>query len=88
MKISKVHITSDFKKSYNHLPRNVQTLADKKDVWFKENPYDLRLRTHKLKGELEGYWAYSVDYHHRIIFKFLDNNEAIYYDIGTHEIYR
>ena len=88
MKLSKIHISLDFKKSYGRLPHNIQTLADKKDIWFRENPFDQRLKTHKLKGELLDFWAYSVNYQYRILFRFLDNNEVIYYDIGTHEVYR
>ncbi|MCB4790804.1 MAG: carboxypeptidase regulatory-like domain-containing protein [Elusimicrobia bacterium] len=49
MKLSKVYIASDFKKSYNLLPSNVQTLVDKRDLWFKENPHDARLKTHYMK---------------------------------------
>jgi len=88
MKIAKIHITSDFNKSYNRLPANIQSLADKKSDWFIENPHDPRLKTHSLKGELIGFWAYSINYQYRILFKFMENNEALYIDIGTHEIYR
>jgi len=88
MKVAKIHITSDFKKSYNRLPANIQLLADKKNDWFIENPQDPRLKTHNLKGELVGFWAYSINYHYRIMFKFMGNNEVLYIDIGTHEIYR
>jgi len=49
---------------------------------------DPRLRTHKLKGELAGAWAYSVNHSYRVLFRFLTADEGLYYDIGTHEIYR
>ncbi len=86
--IRTVRVTSDFKKAFRKLPANLQALADRKDHWFRNDAFDPRLRTHRLKGSLEGYWSYSVNYQFRVLFRFLAQDEAIYYDIGTHEIYR
>jgi len=86
--IFKVHITSEFEKSYRKLPLRVKKLAEKKDKWFRQDAFDSRLHTHKLKGELEGYWSYYANYQYRILFRFIDDNEVIYYDIGTHDVYR
>jgi addiction module RelE/StbE family toxin len=47
-----------------------------------------RLKTHKLKGELEGSWACSAGYDLRIVFKFVEyeGSEAILLlTLGTHE---
>jgi mRNA interferase YafQ len=46
----------------------LQTLA--------ENPLHPSLRSHKLRGELEGIWACSVDYNNRILYKFVLNEET------------
>ncbi|OHB46011.1 MAG: hypothetical protein A2094_05650 [Planctomycetes bacterium GWE2_41_14] len=86
--ISKVHVTSEFEKSFHKLPAHIQYLAEKKDKWFRQDTFDHRLHTHKLKGELEGYWSYSINQKYRILFRFLKNNEVLYYDIGTHDIYK
>lgn len=86
--VSIVHSTSDFEKSFRRLPLNIRKLAEKKDKLFRENAFDSRLSTHKLKGGLEGYCSYSVNRQYRILFRFLNKNEVIYYDIGTHGIYR
>ena len=86
--IIKVHSTSEFEKSFRHLPVEIQGLAVKKDLLFRQDAFALRLRTHKLRGELEGYWAYSVNGHYRVLFRFLNENEVVYYDIGTHDIYQ
>ena len=86
--VTKIHITSEFNKSFKKLPVNIQDLADKKDQWFRQNAFDPRLDTHKLKGELREYWAYSINRKYRILFSFINSNEAIYYDIGTHDIYK
>lgn len=86
--ILKVHITSDFEKSFRKLPLHIQNLAIRKDGWFRLDASDKRLHTHKLKGELKGYWSYYVDRKYRVLFRFLGSDEVIYYDIGTHEIYK
>jgi len=86
--INTIHYTSDFKKSYQKLPQKIQRLVDKKDLWFRKNPFDSRLKTHKLKGELKGYWSYSVTRGYRILFRFAGADEVICFDVGTHEIYR
>lgn len=36
-----------------------------------EDPFDPRLRTHKLKGQLGGTWACTVGYDMRLIFEFV-----------------
>ena len=83
-----IRSTSVFEKSFRRLTSNIQALAEEKDKIFRHNAFDPRLHTHKLKGELKGYWAYSVNYQYRVLFSFLNHNEVVYYDIGTHEIYR
>lgn len=86
--IVEVQVTSDFGKSFRKLPRHIQDVAEKKDRWFRADAHDPRLRTHRLKGALEGYWAYSITLQYRVLFRFLAHNNVLYYDVGTHEIYR
>ncbi len=46
------------------------------------------LKTHKLKGDLEGSWACSAGYDLRIVFKFVEYEGAeaiLFLTIGTHE---
>jgi mRNA-degrading endonuclease YafQ of YafQ-DinJ toxin-antitoxin module len=86
--VSTIHISSDFKKSFRKLPVAIQDLATHKDQWFRDDAFDPRLKTHKLKGVLEGYWSYSVNYQYRILFRFISHCEVLYYDIGTHSIYK
>ena len=88
VRVKRVHVSPRFLKSFAKLPTSLQVLAKEKDAWFRTNPFDPRLRAHKLKGELAGAWAYSVNYSYRALFRFLSDDEALYYDIGTHEIYR
>ena len=67
---------------------HIQKLAVKKDQMFKTDSFAKSLRTHKLKGPLDDYWAYSVNLDYRILFRFINDYEVMYLDIGTHEIYR
>lgn len=87
-RIKSVNFSPHFFKSFQRLPRSVQTQAKQKDEWFRQNPFDRRLRTHKLKGELSGAWAYSINRQYRVLFRFLNGDEVIYYDVGTHDIYK
>ena len=86
--IRSIHFTTHFLKSFEKIPSFVQKLATKKDGWFRSNPFDPRLRSHKLKGALAGLWAYSINRSYRILFRFLDGDEVIYYDVGTNEVYQ
>jgi addiction module RelE/StbE family toxin len=48
----------------------------KKSFWeamsiFSQNPFDPKLRTHKLTGKLKGLWSFSVSYNYRVIFRFI-----------------
>lgn len=86
--VLKLYSTSEFKKSFRKIPAYIQDLAEKKNKCFCQNVFDICLHAHKLKGELEGYWSYYVNRKYRILFRFISKNEVIYYDIGTHEIYK
>jgi len=88
VRIKSVDFSPHFLKSFQKLPRSIQAQAKKKDEWFRQNPFDPRLRTHKLKGELAGVWAYSINREYRALFRFLNGDEVLYYDIGTHDIYK
>jgi len=53
-----------------------------------ENPSHQKLRTHKLKGKLEGSWACSAGFDLRIVFRFgkYEGKEAAFLEtMGTHE---
>ena len=84
----KVFWDQGFKRIYKKKVKNDEEL--KKRFWdamelFSKEPFSPRLRTHKLTGKLEGFWAFSVTFHRRGIFKFLDKNEVLLIDIGGHD---
>jgi len=47
-----IYPTSQFKKSFKKLSRDIQQSAIAKDKIFRENPHAPSLKTHKLKGKL------------------------------------
>jgi len=49
------------------------------------DPYDERLRTHKLSGKLKDLWSFSIAYDIRVIFHFADEQKAVFVDIGRHD---
>ena len=54
-------------------------------VLFSKNPFNPRLKTHKLVGKLEGLWAFSIAYDYRVVFRFIDGEEVLLTDLGTHD---
>ena len=83
-----VHVTSDFTRAFRRLPKQIQRLAVRKDQQFQQNSFSPQLETHKLKGELDGFWSYSVNKAYRVLFRFVTDTIVLYYDIGMHDIYR
>ena len=51
---------------------------------FAADPLDPLLRTHKLEGDLEAYWAFRVDEDLRVLFRWHDD-EAFLVNLGTHD---
>ena len=51
---------------------------------FAADPHDPLLRTHELKGDLAGYWAFSVDDDLRVLFRW-DGDVAFLVNLGSHD---
>jgi len=83
----KILRTARFLKSVNRLPSKIQKKLIAREVRFRKSPFAPQLHTHKLHGRFQGYWAYSVDFHYRVIFIFEDEHTVTYYDIGPHHMY-
>lgn len=54
------------------------------------DPFDSRLRSHKLSGQLEGLWSCWADYDCRIVFTFetdpqSEEEQILLIDIGSHD---
>lgn len=86
--IREVRYTSHFDRAYARLPTNLRRVAEDRFDWFKRDVFDPRLRTHKLRGQLEGHWAFSFTRRHRVLFRFLRADAVLLLDVGDHRIYR
>ena len=51
---------------------------------FAADPQDPLLRTHKLKCDLDAYWAFAVDDDLRVLFRW-DGDETFLVNLGTHD---
>jgi len=83
-----IYYSSKFNKSYRKIPQIIKILAEKKEKVFIKDPFDKRLKTHKLHDDFEGFWSFWINKSYRIVFDFHDNNIVRFYDIGTHEVYK
>jgi len=76
-----------FRKQYRHLEKEAQILAEEKETIFKNNPFDVRLKTHKLHGRLSNLWSFSLNLKLRVVFEFGENQSVVFHAIGHHDIY-
>lgn len=88
MKPKKVKYSPSFFKSLKKFPKSQLKFLKRQEEFFREDIFDPRLKTHKLKGELADFYSFSVTYHWRIIFHFEGQDTVVFDNIGTHEIYR
>lgn len=87
----KIGYDTSFKRAYKKkIKRNKQfeeMYWERLEIFIKD-PFDGRLNTHKLSGELKELWSFSIGYDLRVAFYFVDSGKVVFVDIGTHdEIY-
>ena len=84
----KVDYSPKFLRQFKKLSKEVKENAIKCEKLFFKNPFDPKLKTHKLKGAKKEYWAFSISYHYRIGFTFVSGDLVRFHAIGTHDIYK
>jgi len=84
----KIKISPLFEKHYKKLSKDTKERAKEKEKLFRENPFHPVLNTHKLSGKEKESWVFWITYSYRIKFIFLNNDEVLFLDIGTHDIYK
>jgi len=79
-----------FEKQYKKLPEKIQDLAEEREKVFRKNPFNSKLKTHKLHGKLSSFLAFSINYEYRIVFDFVDKKKSMvrFYFTGKHDLYR
>jgi mRNA-degrading endonuclease RelE of RelBE toxin-antitoxin system len=87
-KTKNIEYSKKFLKSLRKLPNRIIESAEEKEIIFKEDPFDVRLNTHKLSGRDKGCLAFWINDSYRIKFLFLPDGEVLFLNIGTHNIYK
>lgn len=85
----KIIYSSKFAKEYRKLSDEIKSIAEKQENLFRNDPFNVSLKTHKLKGKLKDFYSFSIGYKYRIIFEFSKDKEVVYfYSVGNHDIYQ
>ncbi len=78
-----------FFREYKKLPADIKDTAEQQEKLFRNDPFDRRLKTHKLKGKLNGFLSFSIGYKFRIIFEFSKDKKVVHFhSVGDHDIYQ
>ena len=78
------HFIKSAKKYIKNYPENTSLFKERIKM-LEENVFDRSLRTHKLKGQLKGFYSASINYSHRIVFQLEEDDKVILTNIGSHE---
>ena len=84
----RIEYSPRFVKQFKKLPKEAKESAFLCEKLFRENPFHLKLKTHKLHGTLKEYWAFSISFSYRIGFTFIDGDLVRFHAVGTHDIYK
>lgn len=55
MQVRDIKTSPHFNKQYKKLPQEIKEQAKKKEKIFRQNPFDSRLKTHKLHGRQKNF---------------------------------
>jgi mRNA interferase YafQ len=91
--MAKLAWDSSFRRTFKRVTRNNPSLREhifEVLALLAEDAFSPPLKTHKLRGQLEGLWACSVEYDCRIVFTFEPESGTgeemiVLIDIGTHD---
>lgn len=87
----KIVYKARFLRQFKKLTPALQQEAKEKIELLKEDIQHPYLKTHKLKGRLQGWWSFSVNYKDRIVFQYEEykGEKAIaLIAIGDHAVYQ
>ncbi len=78
-----------FSRKYKKLTQYIKNTAEQQEKIFRDNPFDQRLKTHKLNGKFNEFLSFSIGYKYRIIFEFSkDKKTAYFHSVGDHDVYQ
>ena len=82
-----IHLSSRFERSFKKLPQQIKDNFSHCIALFQQDPFDLHLKTHKLKGNLFPAHAFSLRNGYRVLFAFETETIVILVNIGKHDDY-
>ena len=82
----KIRRKSSFDRAYRKLTEGQRDSVDQALILFEQNPFDLRLRNHKLSGGHEGVRSIHAGYDLRILYVEIDKHAVVLLiAVGTHD---
>jgi addiction module RelE/StbE family toxin len=79
-----VDFTKSFNKQFRKLPLKKQLAARDSIALFLQSPSDIKLRSHSLKGEWNGFYSISAGGDLRLHYKLIDTTKVLFVAIGSH----
>jgi len=83
-----IHPSSRFKRSFKKQPLHIRKDFIRKIEIFKKYPFYPSLRTHKLSGSLTDCYSFYLRDGFRVLFNFMENDNALLINIGSHNDYQ
>lgn len=82
-----ISATPQFRKIFSQLENSLKEEALVKLEMFRDPKSHINFKVHKLKGNQNKHYCFSVNYKIRIVFIRLTPNEIVLTAIGDHDIY-
>jgi len=80
----KIRFHKNFEKQYKGLTKRGQEKVQERLELFLENPFDLQLNNHPLRGKYTDYRSINITGDIRAVYKFISEGECVFVAIGSH----
>jgi len=84
----KISYKATFIRQYNKLNKDLQEEILEKIELFKNKENHIALKVHKLHGKFKECYSFYVNYKFRIVFIFINDDEATLLVVGDHDVYK
>ncbi len=80
----KIYFHKNFEKQFKKLRQNEKKKLRARLELFLENPFNPLLNNHSLRGKYTDYRSINITGDLRAVYKYLNDNEAIFVAVDTH----